>query len=538
MKLFALAMCLALTFLVTGCSKIGTSSAPPNTLRIGVQITPNSLNPILASNTIETFIDGLFSSELVTLNDHGKEVPDLATTVPSLKNGGISHDGLRITYHLRKNARWQDGVPVTSHDVAFTWRAIMNNANNVVSHTGYDQVDRVRTPDAHTVVFVLKRPFAPFVQTVFSESDSPMRILPAHLLASKPNLNHIKFNSKPIGSGPYQVVRWIRGDRIELVANAAYYRGKPKIPKIIIRIIPNASTLEAETRAGNIDIAHEISTTTAHDLSSDADVRILHVEAPEYFGIAFNTTHPVLRHRSVRRALALAIDSHALIAKFFHGYGTQARADLSPFSWGYDPSLPRRPFDPALAGRLLDAAGWHMGADGIRRKGTTPLDFVFVYGQGSTAAQDLVVTVASMLRAIGVKTELKSYDYSLPYATIQENGILNGGKFDLAYYAWVSGSDPDNSSAFRCDAIPPAGNNVWRYCSPEIDKAENAALATYSHALRKRAYAKIEALLMQDVPLDFFAYPGLTYALTRRVHGFAPNGVSEGWNAQDWSLSP
>ena len=518
----------------SGCSRIGSSYAPNHTLRIAVLINPNTLNPILAANTIESFIDGLFSSELVTLDQHGREIPDLATTVPTIRNHGISSDGLTITYHVRPNARWQDGVPVTSQDVAFTWRAIMNPNNNVIERTGYEQVRRVFTPDAHTVVFTLIRPYAPFVRTVFAESDSPFRILPEHLLARYANLNHIPYNSLPIGSGPYRVVKWIRGDQIELTANPQYYRGAPKIARILIRIIPNVATIEAEFRAGNLDLGHQINAATVYALRHVPGIRIVHAKSPVYTSVAFNSARPILSDTNVRRAIALAIDSGALIRHFYHGYAQKARADLTPFSWAYDPTIAARRYDPRQAEHLLDAAGWKRGPDGVRRKDGKPLDLLFVYGNTGTTVQDFVVSIVDMLKTVGIQSTIKGYTLSLLYAPAQEHGILNSGNFDIALYPWVSGSDPDNSSQFLCADVPPAGNNVFHYCSTKTDALEYDALRTYSRAARKRDYAQIEEQLMNDVPLDVLAYPGLMYATSSRFHGFEPNGISEGWNAQNW----
>src|SRR5947209_16640581 len=160
--------------------------------------------------------------ELVTLDDKQHEVPDLAAEVPTLQNGGIAKDGKTVTYHLRSNVKWQDGAPFSSADVKFTWQLVMNPRNNVESRRGYDAVATVDTPDVNTVVFHLKHPFAPFVDTVFGESDTAYRILPKHLLATYPDINQIPFNSQPVGTGPFRVVKWIRGDRIEDVANANY----------------------------------------------------------------------------------------------------------------------------------------------------------------------------------------------------------------------------------------------------------------------------------------------------------------------------
>src|SRR6202011_1372588 len=146
----------------------------------------------------------------------GRPVPALALVVPSRANGGISKDGLTVTYHLRPGVFWHDGKPFTSADVAASYRAVMDPRSLVQSRHGYDVVARVQTPDPLTVRFTLKRAFAPFVGTVFAESDAPYYLAPAHLLRN--GLARSPLASAAMGTGPYRLVRWARGDRIELEA--------------------------------------------------------------------------------------------------------------------------------------------------------------------------------------------------------------------------------------------------------------------------------------------------------------------------------
>ena len=156
----------------------------PGELRVATQRSPNTLNPILSANTTEGFVNRLSFDTLVSVDarrqDHRADPRDRGSDEA---NGGISKDGLTITYHLHSGVRWHDGVAFSSKDVKFTWQAMMNTANNVNARVGYEDVESVDTPDANTVVFHLKRKFAPFVDTVFAESDNPVCILPEHLLA-------------------------------------------------------------------------------------------------------------------------------------------------------------------------------------------------------------------------------------------------------------------------------------------------------------------------------------------------------------------
>lgn len=531
----SLLLCAAL-LCTAACTKQGAGpTGPTGVLRIAIPINPTQLNPILEENSNESFIDGLIFSELVTIDDRGHEVPDLAETVPTLANGGISKDGLTITYHLRKNAKWHDGVPVTSRDVKFTWQAIMNRSNNVLSHHGYDQVASMDTPDDHTVVMHMKRIFPPAVDTIFGESDQPYRILPAHLLAKYPNLNTVPFNAAPVGSGPFKFARWERNDRIVLDANPDYFLGAPKLKQIIIRIVPDSNTQESLLRTGEVDLALEATASLYNDLKDDANVVRQLARAPVWVGIMFNVQRPPLNDPAVRRAVALAVDKNSIVQKSTFGTAVTAIADQSDFSWAYPTGMQPIPFDLKAAQTLLENDGWKAGPDGMRSKNGERLTLQIAFGLGSPSVQAIVAQTQQTLRQAGIDAQLKGYDYQLLYASQQTGGIYNSGKFDLGYYSWVSGADPDDSSQFLCAMAPPNGNNVMHYCSTEMDALQRDALSTFDRARRAAAYRKVQELLLRDVPGVFIYYQRLRYVHTPALQNFTPNGISEGWNAYQWN---
>jgi peptide/nickel transport system substrate-binding protein len=520
---------------VAGCSKsLNRNGVPSDRLRIAISINPTQLNPILAQNTMETFVDGLMFDLLVTHDQNHQEVPELAAAVPTVENGGISKDGLTITYHLRHGVKWHDGAPFTSRDVKFTWQAIMNPRNNVVSRRGYDQVASMDARDEYTVVMHLKRRFPPAIDSIFAESDTPLRVLPAHLLAKEDDLNHATFNAAPVGTGPYEFVRWMRGDRIVLRANRAYFRGAPSLKELTLHIIPDDNTTEAQLRSHETDLAIEIPSPVYRDVADVAGLTRQLADTPAYTAIMFNTRRAPLDERRVRQALVLGVDRAGITRDDTYGTGRLAVADLSPFYWAFDAALRPAPYDAAKAKALLDAAGWRTGPDGVRVRNGARLSLLLVYGTGSQVVRTITAQVQQMLRPLGVEVQLKGFDYATLYAAAQSGGILNAGKFDMAMYAWVAGSDPDNSSQWTCAAIPPAGNNISRYCSPQMETAQRLALSTFDRSVRRRAYSRIESLLLTDAPAAFIYYQSLRYAHVAELQNFLPNGISEGWNAQEW----
>ncbi len=532
-SLSALALVLAVA-----CTRAGVSNVSNASLTIAMPITPNTLNPILTTDTSETFVADLLFAKLVTLDAHHNQVPDLAATIPTLENGGISRDGLTITYHLRKDAKWSDGQPVTSADVKYTYEQIMDPSINVVSRHGYDMIRTIDAPDPSTVVLHMKQVFPPIIDFFFGESDEPYDILPAHALAHVGNFNTMRFNAEPnVTDGPYRFARWIRGDRIVLTANDTYFGGSPKIKELQLKLITDTNTTLAQMRTGEAQLANNMTGPSYHELANDPKVTRLPVVAPFYEALMFNLSHAPLSDKAVRVALAYATDRESLNRDNQYGEATVGSGDLSPFYWAYDPALKAQPYDPAKARALLDADGWKLGPGAVRVKNGQRLSLLFVYGQGSDVGRNVAVEVQQMWRAVGVEVQPKSFSYAQLFAVAQDGGIFLGGKFDVGFYAWISGGDPDDSSQWLTSSFPPNGNNVDRYSSPQMDAAQHLALSTFDRTVRKRAYAQIQRLLVDDVPAIFLFYPPQRYAFAPELRNYTPNGVGEAWNAADWTFT-
>jgi peptide/nickel transport system substrate-binding protein len=508
----------------------------PDVLRVGANFIPRTLDPILATTTVESALFRLTNSLLVTADGRGNFVPDLAAVVPTQANGGISRDGRTITYHLRKNVKWHDGVPFTSDDVKFTYDAIMNPKNNVVSRHGYDLVDRVTTPDRYTVVFHYTSVFAPAIATVFGDSDSPYGIIPRHLLGKLPDVNDAPYNAAPIGTGPFKIVKWYRGDRIEYVANDDYFLGKPKLRRIIVKLIPDENTLANQLRTHEIDWFFEATANVYQQLKTMPDTSTILAPLNGYVGVMMQTQHPALADVRVRRAISLAVDRDRIVRDLTFGAAQVATGDLPPFMWAHDASIGAIRPELPQAMNLLDAAGWRRGSDGMRSRDGKPLSLDLVYESGSDVNKRLAVQLQSALHAVGIDVRPRPLLSTLIYGAAAAGGTLASGQFDLGLYPWFAGLDPDDSSQFTCANRAPAGYNESRYCSPTMDAAQRTALGTFDRAKRKAAYAAIERELVANVPLAFFFYPRNVQAFNPDFHGLDPNPTTETWNAYAWSI--
>jgi peptide/nickel transport system substrate-binding protein len=541
-----LGFALAIVLSASGCTRLGSHSGGPaagphawtrpDLLRIAMSGSPNTLNPILSTQQFEIQAEALTFDVLVATDGAGNDVPMLAARVPTLENGDISRDGRTIVYRLRHGVLWQDGAPFSSADVAFTWRAIMNPKTAVASRHGYDQISRIDTPDRFTAIFHLRRPFAPAVHTFFAFSDSPVGVLPAHLLARYPDLNDVPFNAMPIGTGPYRVVRWMRGDRIEFVANDRYFLGKPHIHNVVIRFIPDENTIVNEMRSHEIDLFDQATPRVFPQLRGIAGIDVRLVPFNGSYSMIFNTARAPFSDSRLRRAVGLAIDKRALVTKVAFGTTTPAREDMPSFMWAYDSRAGTDRPDVATARSLLDAAGWHAFDGGARVRGGKRLTLDLAFRTDSITDRNGGVVIASMLGAVGIDVRLKGYQTALLYGPASENGILSSGHYEAGLQTWFAGIDPDDSTQLLCDQRAPRGYNWALYCNAGVDAAEAVALSHYERTARSRAYAAVQRALARDAPFVYLWWPRQIEAVNVDLQNFRPNGIVDAWNSYAWSL--
>lgn len=541
MKYIAIA-CAAL-WVLAGCSRsaIGGggrhNGTQPGVLRVAIVSEPKSLNPLLVTTTTDGFIARLMFEPLVSADPKGNPVPMIATEVPSLTNGGISKDGLTITYHLRKDAKWSDGVRVTSQDVKWSWQAIVNPNDNVISRHGYDVVRSIETPDDHTAVVHLKEPFAPFVNTFFAESDQPYAVAPAHVLSKYPNINQLPFNNEPnVNDGPFKFASWTHGDRIVMDANPNFFKGKPGLNRVIIQFVPDENTAINLLRTHAIDYMFQASINTYPALKNLPNIQLVFVDMNGFEALQFNVQHPAISDPLVRRAIAYALDKESLVSRLTYNQQKIATGDLPDWMWAFDPTVKSYPYDVTTAKKLLAQAGWHPGPDGIVRRNDKPLSLLLSTDNANATHRQESLLVQEALKRIGIDVEIKYYPQDLLYATVALGGILQGGKYDLTLAPWYAGIDPDDSSQFICAMVPPNGYNTARYCNPDMEAAQHEALMHYDMPTRKKAYSQIEHLLLRDNPYIFFWWQRQMEAISVDFKGFSPNPATESWNAWQWSI--
>lgn len=510
-------------------------------MRFATTFDPPGLNPLVFNNAQVTFLGVLVHGFLLRTDADGRLIPDLATSVPSSANGGISRDGRTVTYHLRRNVRWQDGAPFAARDVLFSFRAAMNPRNNVPDRTGFDHVLDVKAIDAYTVRVRLSSAFSPFVASCFTlGANDPYPILPAHLLAGQADLNRSDYNANPVGLGPYKLSSWQRGARLVFEADPHYFRGPAKIAKIDVEIIPNIQTLITLWQTRQVDLI--VMRSTYGRAAYDA-VRVVpnaHVVVrshAEFDYLLLNHDNPALSDPAVRRAIVQAIDRTRIMSELGGGLWVATEGDRLPGHFAYDPSLRQPPYDPVAAARALDAAGWVL-ANGVRRKRGRELSFTLVGTTNQPATERFNLLVQQNLAQIGIKTAIRSYDYGIMWAPASAGGIYQTGRFDISYSGWQPGSVNDHSYLFRCTTRPPAGDNISRICDPVIDAAARRELASVDPAEEAAADRAITRRLVERSDILFLGFNREAVVYRDGLIGIDPAYTGlHFWNAWAWRFT-
>ena len=471
----------------------------PHVLRYADQSDPVGLNPVISTHAPTSWLAQLWAAWLFRYDENFAPVPELATTVPTLENGLVSKDGKRIVFKLRP-ALWSDGVPFTSKDVAFSVAVVQDPRTNVTSRDGWELIERVETPDEHTAIFHLKQIYANFIPTFFTTGGANPCILPEHIVRGQ-DPNRGPYNQRPVGIGPFVIDSWQRGQGVQLSANARYWKGLPKLKRIEYKVIPSADTLVTQMKTHELDLWVQMNPNYLNQVDGIEGTRIVRQPSVYWRHFDCNCSHPALAEIPVRQALNYAIDRQTIIAKALHGVGKINWSVFDPQLWAYDPHVKQYPFDLAKANGLLDAAGWKLGADGVRAKGGLRLHFDFALLSGDPAWDQIVELTRSTWQQIGVTFDTKTYLSSLYFAQYQDGGIVNAGKYDVCAFSWGNTPAPQDAvNLYAADMIPPRGQNSLRWLNPQVSAALHGTTRTLDRAEQIRLFGMAQRIIAEECP--------------------------------------
>ena len=352
------------------------------TLRIGVSQFPSTLHPSIDSMLAKTYVHGM-TLRPFTAFDHDWELTCfLCTELPTFENGGAERVeradgsvGVKLRYTIHPEARWGDGVPVTTDDVRFAWRFGKHPESGVTSRETYTDILDIEGHDAKSFTLELKD-----LEYRYNAINT-FQPLPAHLEAEvfdqEPATyrNRTRFDTDPtrpgLALGPYRLAEIATGDYLVLERNPEWWGDEPHFERVVVDVVENTAALEANLLAGEVDlIAGELGLSLDQALAFEErhgeDYRIVFQPGLIYEHLEPNLDNPILADLRVRRALLHAVDRAALSAQLFAGEQPVADTAVHPLDWVHVGDVPTYPRDLAKARALLDEAGWRPGPNGVR----------------------------------------------------------------------------------------------------------------------------------------------------------------------------
>ncbi|MFF8382468.1 ABC transporter substrate-binding protein [Streptomyces kanasensis] len=497
----------------------GSGSAAKDSAVVGIAYEPETLSPLLGygKDGNSKIFDGLLA-----FDGDMKLRPALAVALPT-----VSADGLTYTYKLRTGVKFSDGTPFTAKDVVFTYRTILDEKTNNASKTELAALKDVRAVGDDTVVFTLDHPYAPFAERTV------LGIAPEHV-AGKQDVNSGPFTTKPIGTGPYVLADWSKGEKITFKANPAYWGGAPKVKKFTMAIIKDDDVRATRLRSGDLDGAI-LPPNLAKGFKGDGAKRTYEATTYDYRLVTLPTHNEVTGDLAVRRALDVAVDRGAMVDKILEGAGKPAYGPVPTDSEWFTKGT-ERAHDLARARKILDDAGWKPGPDGVRVKDGVRATFPLWYLSGDKLRQDHALAYASDAKKAGIEIKTQAGTWEVIEPRMKTDAVLAGGG---------SPGDPDfDQYLLLTSSLAGDGfNNMGWYDNPVVDKALDAGRTTDDKAARKAAYDTVQRELVKNPGYTFLTHIDHLYVVNDRWDGLSTqvephdHGLASGpwWNVEDWT---
>jgi peptide/nickel transport system substrate-binding protein len=548
---------ISLFFLLASCSP--NSKTPQNISRekniavIGVASDIENINPVFAEEETAGEIGELIFPSLVTAEFD--TVRGMLRYYPMLARSWDYADGKSdVIFHLRTDAAWSDGVPVTAKDVQFSYVLYADTLLPSVRQDELDELQKgengildvkksIEVLNDSTVIFHFQR----FSPAQFSDAGLP--ILPKHILDSIPEseLRNASFNRNPIGAGPFSVAEWKQSDEVVLASNrSSVLPGPAKLDQLVFRILPDHGSRFEALKSGEIDLMTDLDTREALELtSSRLPIRVVTTPERQYQFVGWNnidgyeyskSNGAVIRPNElfgdvrVRRALTMAIDRKSIVTALLSSYGRVAFGPVAPiFRQAYDDALQPLPFDPAAASQLLKQDGWEdKDNEGVLKKGNTKFSFELTIPSDSPFTLDLANIIQQQLRNIKVEAKINQVEESVFWQR------LNNKKFD----AFIGGFEVPlriEMSEFWNSDLKKNPFNMVSYRNPQVDlilqKAESETPGDRANGLWK----KFQVILSHDQPCTFLFWEKNVIGVSDRIVGthFSVLGTTD--HAWDWS---
>ena len=487
-------------------SQTATSSEPVDGdwLIYHINAEPATLNPITATDAYEgTINNGKIYETLVERNNETLELdPVLA------ESWEISDDKLTYTFKIREGIKWHDGTPFTSADVVFSYNTIMNpKVDSPQLRSYYQEIRDVKAIDDLTVEFTYARPY--FLALEFCGG---MPLVPKHIF-DKGDFNTNPAGRSPIGTGPYKFVNWTTGREVVLEKNQDYWGQKPKLDKIVFKIITDNTVAFQVLKREELDVSGLTPIQWERQTNSPAfkdNFDKLSFFAPNYSYIGWNSQRPFFADKQVRTALTHLVNRELILEKILYKLGAIVTNPFYINSPQYDKSIEPYPYDPKKAEELLEQAGWidHDG-DGIRDKDGVKFAFEFLIPGGSETGEKIATILKEELDNTGIQMDIRKTEWAVFTTRLHERN------FDAVTLAWSMSVESDPYQIWSSTQAEK-GSNFIGFKNEEIDEILEEARTEFDKEKRNELYRTFSQLIHEQQPYTFLFCRKSTIAVNKR----------------------
>lgn len=486
----------ALLLIALGATACTEEHTPPasgdpagTSLVIAIAQEPASLNPLggYAENGAAKIFDGLLEHRA-----NGSLRPALAAEPPR-----PSSDGRSWTVRLRTGVTFSDGTAFDAADVVATYRALLDPAYASPVRQRFEMLTAVRQVDSLNVRFELARPYAPFPQLLV------LGILPAEALA---RAEPVLASTPPIGTGPYKLADWQRGQRMVLEANKTYYDGPPAITRVTVEFVGDDDVRAQRMRDSKVDCA-ALPPTLARMFDGATGLKVVAHSSADVQTVLLPAGNPVTADPAIRLALNYGVDRKALVDGLLAGKGTEASTPVPELLEEFVEPSARYTYDVTRALDLLAEAGWQPGQDGIRTKAGVHATFTLLYRGGDTLARDLAGAFAAAARGIGIQVNPEAAGATALTTQAGTDAVLRGTG---------NAFDPDLSLyALLHTGLSPSG-----YTNPTVDATLETGHTAIDPAQRATAYRKLQRAYLSAPGMVELVAPQHIYVIRDNWNGY------------------
>ncbi|MFK4304790.1 peptide/nickel transport system substrate-binding protein [Paenibacillus sp. RC254] len=478
-----------LSIIVAGCSTTSTTQPAQDgklEITIGRAFDINGLDPGFLTENAQV-VDNIFDT-LVKRDDKEQLVPGLATSWSQVND-------TTWEFKLRKGVTFTNGEPFNADVVKYTIDRVLNPKNNAPTASYISTIKEVKVVDEYTVHVITKKA-DPLVPTRFNRY--PTEMVPPKYAEEA---GQEQFAQKPVGTGPYQFVKWDKGSSVELEANKNYWGGEPAVKKVTFRSIPEASTRVSALLNGEVDIITAVSPEDRDKVTSSSTAKLSTVErAGNTVYVGLKTDKAPFNNKKVRQALNYAIDVKSIVKNVLKDAAVETNSLIGPKDFGYAGEFDAYEYNPEKAKQLLAEAGYPKGF-------SITLDTVNWYIKNTDVAQ----VIAEQLKAVGVNVKVNNVESSV-YRTL----IPSGKQSDMYVLGWSSTNTLDADAAIY--AILRSGESYSTYANPSVDAKLDEARSVTDENRRKALYKEIEQEVLEDAPRIFLYQENQYYGVSDRLN--------------------